>query len=148
MVLSDGKLSPSLVSSHLIAETPVCAKRSASNRLLIEAMSCLSASRVFVGLPSGALGLSWYQSSCPVLKRLHHLKNHFFERFRSPYIALGSSPLRCLWIAVFRISSSTGPPPSEADLNEGTTVDDCYVGNLCPDTKNGLKGNPCPDTYG
>lgn len=154
MVLSEGKSSPSLLNSHLIAETPVWAKRCDSNCFLIETMSCLFLLPVLFALLKGALDLSLYQSKSPVWKRLSHLKNHFFERLRSVYISFGCSPVRYLSTACFRISSSTCYPPLYGFLKEGSIYENLYPGNLCPETKIGVKGwpmswnigNPCPET--
>ena len=148
MVLSDGKSSPSLLNSHLMAETPTWAKGSDSSRSLIETMSCLFLLLVLVDLLKGALGLSLYQPKSPLWNRLSHLKNHFFERFRSLYISFGFSPLRYLSTACFRISSFTCYPPSQLFLKNGSIHENTYPGNLCPDTKNGVKSNLCLDTSG
>jgi hypothetical protein len=78
---------PSLLSSHLMAETPTWAKGSDSSRFLVETMSCLFFSLILLGLVKGALDLSLYQCRSPVLKRLSHLKNHRSERLSSVYIS-------------------------------------------------------------
>ncbi len=112
MVLSEGKRTPSLLSSHLMAETPTWAKASDSSCLLMETISALSLSLILVGLLTGALDLSLYQCKSPVWKRLSHLKNHGFERFSSVQIVLGDSPFTLyLKSASFLISSSMWQAP-------------------------------------
>jgi hypothetical protein len=111
MVLSEGKSTPSLVNSHFMAEIPIWAKASDSSRLLVATMSCLLRSLVLVGLLTGDLDLSLYQSKSPVRYRFSHLKNHGFERFNPAHIILGDSPLTYITIACLRICSSIWQAP-------------------------------------
>ena len=55
MVLSEHNGSPNLWSSHLIADTPICANGAESRRCLVAVMSSLSAVLSADGLVSGAL---------------------------------------------------------------------------------------------
>ena len=66
IVLSEGKLSPDLCSSHLMAEVPTWANFCASSRVRTEIMRCLSISLVFVGWVKGVLDLSLYQLGSPL----------------------------------------------------------------------------------
>ena len=146
MVLSEGKSIPSLLNSHLTAETPTWAKGSDSSCFLIEMINCLTLSLVLLGFLMGTLGLSLYQSKSPLRKRLSHLKNQYFERLRSVYIDFGDSPLTYRKIACFLVSSSIWP--SLCLCSREVSYQDTYSGYRCPEPKNGLKSYRCPDPSG
>lgn len=148
MVLSEGYCSPDLTSSHLIAETPTWAKRSRSKRFLVDMIACLLSPLVFVGLRFGFLGRSENQLLSPDWNRLSHLKNHFFERPRLLYMDFGLSPFICLWIACFRMFSSSIPVLLSSFMEAGILYYKGDKSNLCLGIKMGIKGNLCPGTFG
>jgi len=147
MVRSEGKSTPNLLNSHLMAETPVWANGSASRRILVERINALRSSLVWLGLRKGALDLSLYQSKSPVRKRPSHLKNQYFERFRSLQISSGDSPLRYLKMAFFLISSSICNPPC-GHLPRRYHTRNGSQGYRCPDTIFEIKSYRCLGTSG
>ncbi len=66
IVLSEGKPSPDLCSSHLMADGPTWANFCDSSRVRTEIIRFLSISQVFVGWLKGALDLSLYQLGSPL----------------------------------------------------------------------------------